>query len=138
MKTAFDAMWQDISGKKVLLKTFDILFAKAIAAKITKELNCQVDIVQSLHELKEALEECDYFAGVFEYSDEASYDIEALDYAVSRSLPVVVMTESLTDDAREVFLSKNITDYVISKSIEEIDYLVRLLGQLGRNAKMEV
>jgi len=138
VKTAFDAMWQDISGKKVLLKTFDILFAKAIAAKITKELNCQVDIVQSINELKIALENSDYFVGVFEYSAESTVDMGALDYAISRSLPVVVMTESLDDNTREVFLSKNIIDYVVSKSIEEIDYLVRLLGQLGRNSKMEV
>jgi len=78
VKTAFDAMWQDISGKKVLLKTFDILFAKAIAAKITKELNCQVDIVQSISELKIALENSDYFVGVFEYSAESTVDMGAL------------------------------------------------------------
>lgn len=138
MKTVFDAMWSPISKKRVLLKTFDLFFAKAVAAKINKELNCQVDIFQSLDEVKSALKKADYFACIIEYSSEIPDDINVVDYAISYSLPVVILTSSLADDMRELLLLKNIADYVLSRSIEDIDYLVRLLGQLGRNAKTEV
>jgi diguanylate cyclase (GGDEF)-like protein len=140
MKVMIDSLQQDFSDKKVLLKESDAAFAKAIAAKIFKELNCEVHIVKDLPSLKEGVEntETPYFVGIFDYTSGASDDIQSIDYALSKSLPVIALTESFDDDTRDTLLSKNIVDYVLKRSTDDIDYLVRLIRQLARNSAMEV
>jgi len=140
MKVMIDSLQQDFSDKKVLLKESDAAFAKAIAAKIFKELNCEVHIVKDLATLKEGIKNADtpYFVGIFDYTQDALDDIESIDYALAKSLPVIALTESFDDDTRDTLLSKNIVDYVLKRSIDDIDYLVRLIRQLARNSAMEV
>lgn len=140
MKIMIDSMEQDLSDKKVLLKESDAAFAKAVAAKIFKDLNCEVHIVKDFAELKEALEDSDnsYFIGIFDYVSDASEDMEAMDFALSKSLPIIAMTQSFDDDTRDILLSKNIVDYVLKRSVDDIDYLIRLIRQVARNSTIEV
>jgi len=131
---------QDFSDKKILLKESDAAFAKAVAAKIFKDLNCEVHIVKDFPELKDAVEngKNSFFAGIFDYSADTPSDIESIDYALLKSLPAIVLTESFDDDTRDMLLSKDIVDYVLKRSVDDIDYLVRLIRQLARNSEMEV
>jgi len=140
MKVMIDSLEQDFSDKKILLKESDAAFAKAVAAKIFKDLNCEVHIVKDFSQLKEAVEngKNSFFVGIFDYSADTPSDIESIDYALSKSLPAIVLTESFDDDTRDMLLSKDIVDYVLKRSIDDIDYLVRLIRQLARNSAMEV
>jgi len=140
MKVMIDSLEQDFSDKKVLLKESDAAFAKAIAAKIFKDLNCEVHIVNDFSQLKEAIDtdKNSFFVGIFDYSLDTPSDIDDIDYAISKSLPTIVLTESFDDDTRDMLLSKNIVDYVLKRSVDDIDYLVRLIRQLARNSSIEV
>lgn len=140
MKVMIDSLEQDFSDKKILLKESDAAFAKAVAAKIFKDLNCEVHIVKDFSQLKEVVEngKNSFFVGIFDYSADTPSDIESIDYALSKSLPAIVLTESFDDDTRDMLLSKDIVDYVLKRSIDDIDYLVRLIRQLARNSAMEV
>jgi diguanylate cyclase (GGDEF)-like protein len=140
VKVILDSLEQDFSDKKVILVESDSSFAKAIAAKIYKDLGCQVRIVKNTNELKSVIakEESRFFVGVFDYRKENQHDIDNIEYANSISLPVIVLTANFDDDTRDTLLSKNIIDYVLKRSVEDIEYLVLLIKQLARNSETEV
>jgi len=140
VKVMIDSLEQDFSDKKVILMEDDYAFAKAIAAKIGKQLGCGVDIVRSFSELKNRLEKPDsgFFVGVLDYNTNTADATKAIEYASSKSLPIIVLTSQLDDDTRDTLLSKDIIDYILKRNTEDIDYLVSLIRQLARNSETEV
>lgn len=140
MKIAMDFIEQDFSKKLIILKEPNTAFAKAVAAKIYKDINCEVHIVKNIGELKNSFLKggLNFFVGVFDYSADKSEDTESIDFAIEMGLPVIALTENFDDDTRDKLMSKNIVDYVLKRSVDDIDYLVRLIKQLARNSSTEV
>ncbi len=134
-----DFIGETLSDKRIILRESNAPFAKAVAAKIFKELGCEVHIVKDLNSLKKVLgtNDSDFFVGVFDYSKPA--DIDAVEFAIDSKLPVIVLAQELdNDDTRDLLSSLNIVDYVLKRSIEDIDFLVRLIRQLAKNSHTEV
>lgn len=140
MKVAIDFIEQDFSSKQIILKESNTAFAKAVAAKIYKDIGCEVHIVKDFDSLKKAiaLNSNNFFVGIFDYSSDKPSDMEAIDFALSVKLPTIVLTEGFDDDTRDQLLTKNIVDYVLKRSVDDIDYLVRLIRQLHKNSSTEV
>ena len=140
MKVAIDFIEQDFSSKQIILKESNTAFAKAVAAKIYKDIGCEVHIVKDFDSLKKAiaLNSNNFFVGIFDYSSDKLSDMEAIDFALSVKLPTIVLTEGFDDDTRDQLLTKNIVDYVLKRSVDDIDYLVRLIRQLHKNSSTEV
>jgi diguanylate cyclase (GGDEF)-like protein len=125
---------------KILLLEDSEPFAKAISIKLKKELGWQVVIARSFAELKEVLQgpDHDFFVGVFDYYLPDSSNGETIDYAIENSLPVIVLTGSYDTITRDSLVKKDIIDYVLKRSIEDIDYLIGLIRQLYRNIYTKV
>lgn len=140
MKVAVDFIEQDFSGKQIILKESNTAFAKAVAAKIFKDIGCEVHIVKDFDSLKKAIATNggDFFVGVFDYSSDKPADMDAIEFALGVKLPVIALAEEFDDDTRDKLLSKNIVDYVLKRSVDDIDYLVRLIRQLAKNSITEV
>ena len=58
---------------------------------------------------------------------------QVVDYAIGKSLPIVVFSSMFSDELRESILSKDIIDYVIKDNSSSLDYLMNLLRRLHRN-----
>lgn len=125
---------------KILLLEDSEPFAKAISIKLKKELGWQVVIAKNFAELKDILPDSnhDFFVGIFDYYLPDSSNGEAIDYGIANSLPIIVLTGSYEARTRESLVQKDIIDYVLKRSIEDIDYLISLIRQLHRNIYTKV
>ncbi len=138
MKVMLDLMEQDFSDKKIILFEESQAFAKAIAAKIYKNLNCNVEIATDFEYFKKTIDKNDgLFVSIIDYESYGCGE-EAMEYALLKRIPVIVLASNFDDDIRDKLLSKNIVDYVLKRSIEDMDYLVNLIRQLARNSETEV
>ncbi len=138
MKVMLDVMEQDFSDKKIVLFEESHAFAKAIAAKIYKNLGSSVEIAADFDYFKKIIDENDgLFVSIIDY-ESCGRGSDAIEYALSKRIPVIVLASNFDDDIRDRLLSKEIVDYVLKRSIEDMDYLVNLIRQLARNSETEV
>ena len=98
MKVAVDFIEQDFSGKQIILKESNTAFAKAVAAKIFKDIGCEVHIVKDFDSLKKAIATNggDFFVGVFDYSSDKPADMDAIEFALGVKLPVIALAKNST------------------------------------------
>lgn len=95
---------------------------------------------QSLAEAKERIEsgEHEFFAALLDLNLPDAPNGEIVDYAVSKSVPSIVLTGTISDEVRESVLAKNVVDYVIKSGSSDLDYVVNLLLRLQRNRGVKV
>jgi diguanylate cyclase (GGDEF)-like protein len=133
-----DVIEQDFSDKKIILFEESQAFRKAIAAKIYKNLGCSVETTADLEYFKKAIDKNDaFFVSIIDYESSGCGN-DAMEYALSKRVPVIVMASDFDDDLRDQLLSKEIVDYVLKRSIEDTNYIVNLIRQLARNSETEV
>lgn len=139
MKIALDSISQDFSDKKIILKESDALFAKALAAKIFKDLKCEVQIAHSLVDVEKAIASDDeFFAAIVDCVELSGDDIASLDLCLKSNISTALIIKETDNDTLSVINSKNIADYVLRRDIDDIDSLVRIIKRLALNTNIEV
>ncbi len=79
-----------------------------------------------------------YLCAVVDYNLPDAPHGEAIDFAISYFMPVVVITSSTEADVRDNILSKAVVDYIPKKNAQIYEYLSRLLSRLEKNKNIGV
>lgn len=139
MKIALDSVTQDFSDKKIILKESDALFAKALAAKIFKDLKCEVHLAHSVQDVERGLvSDGDYFAAIIDCVDGSEDDFASLDLSLKSAISTVAVIKETDNDTLALISSKNIADCVLRRDIDDIDSLVRIIRRLALNSNIEI
>lgn len=139
MKIALDSISQDFSDKKIILKESDAFFAKALAAKIFKDLKCEVQIAHSLVDVEKAIaSDGEFFAAIVDCVELSGDDIASLDLCLKSNISTALIIKETDNDTLSIVNSKNIADYVLRRDIDDIDSLVRIIKRLALNTNIEV
>ena len=90
-------------------------------------------------EIKALLDQSDHdcFLCLFNLDSLRDDQLAVLD-SVSRRLPVVVMTETFSDQIRQLLSDQKIVDYVLNQTSKDIDYIVELVERLYANRDFPV
>jgi len=118
---------------KLLILEDSRALAKIIAIKISKALELQIDIAETMQEAKELLKTNNYALALLDlYLPDAEGD-EVVDYFLEKNVPSIVMTASLDKTLQQNISQKNIIDYVLKDRAESIDYMIATISRVLKN-----
>lgn len=125
---------------KILVVEDSKMFASVISSEIRASLGFECKVAASLEETRVIVEEnpADYFMAILDLSLPDAHDEQIVDYVVSRGIPAIVFTGNFSDDVRERILSKDVVDYVLKESTQDVDYLVRAINRIYKNQSIKV
>lgn len=125
---------------KILVVEDSKMFANVISSEIRSRLGFKCTVAATLEDTKKAIdnEPGGYFMAVLDLSLPDARDEEIVDYVISRGIPSIVFTGNFSDDIRERILVKDVVDYVLKESIQDVDYLVRAVHRVYRNQSVKV
>jgi diguanylate cyclase (GGDEF)-like protein len=109
-----------------------------LARRIEIICGFDTDIAASFKQASEFISKNNYFAVV---ADLNLPDIDTggmVDYAIEKSLPVIVYTGDYCDELREDMWKKHIVDYVLKKDPESDVYIANTLKQLSLNKGIDI
>lgn len=115
-------------------------FTSLVAEKIESELNFPVRTARTYHEAIDLIEDesADFFVSLLGLYHEDADMGAIVDFAISRSIPVIVYTGKFNDDLRETILSRKVIDYVLKEDKHSLDYIVSLIRRIKRNETIKV
>jgi len=124
---------------KVLIVEDNPVFSKIIARKVNSQLGFEYDIAPTLKDVESLLKNSNqYFAAVLDLNlPDAKVD-RIVDFVLSYKIPSIIFTGDFNEKMREQMLSKNIVDYVIKESVQDIDYVIRTIHRIYKNQFIKV
>ena len=81
-------------------------------------------VAKSFKEAKELVSEEPFFCAILDLILPDALNGEIVDYILSKNIPVIVLTSNMNEELRVKIISKPIVDYVIKKTIGDIDSCV--------------
>jgi diguanylate cyclase (GGDEF)-like protein len=116
------------------------MFANVIAGEIHSRLGFECKITTTLEETRAAVDEnpSRYFLAILDLNLPDAHDEEIVDYILSKGIPSIVFTGNFGDDIRERILSKDVVDYVLKESTQDVEYLVRTILRIYKNQSVKV
>lgn len=124
--------------KKVLIVEDSKLFSFVLNQKVRQLGDFEPLVVHTYKDAQQALENEDFFAGILDLVVPGAENGEVLDLTLARQIPSIVLTSRDDKAFKENILSKDIVDYVIKESNEDIAYAVNLLERIHKNRKIKV
>jgi diguanylate cyclase (GGDEF)-like protein len=124
---------------EILIVEDSKMFANVICSEIRSRLGFDCTIVPTFKETQEVVDARgeDFFLAVLDLNlPDASNEI-IVDYIVSKEIPAIIFTGNFADDMRERILGKEVVDYVLKESIQDVDYLVRTINRLYKNQSVK-
>jgi len=111
------------------------MFANVISSEIQSRLGFKCSIAPTFKLTKELVESHDdrYFLAVLDLNLPDASNDEIVDYIVNKDIPAIIFTGNFADDMRERILTRDVVDYVLKESIQDVDYLVRTIHRLYKN-----
>lgn len=111
-----------------------------IQAKVSSVLDFSIHWAKTLTEAVTLLDELNnnFFAALLDYVLPDAPKGEIVDEVVSRGIPSIVFTATVTEEVRKELWKKNIVDYVIKDNTQSIEYLTFLLSRLEKNLDIKV
>ncbi len=115
-------------------------FTSLVAEKIESGLNFPVKTAQTYNQAIDLIdsETSDFFVSLLGLYHEDAEMGAIVDFAISRSIPVIVYTGKFNDALRETILSRKVIDYVIKEDKHSLDYIVSLIRRIKRNETIKV
>ncbi|MDO5045874.1 GGDEF domain-containing response regulator [Campylobacter sp.] len=124
---------------RILIVEDNKSLAKLIAKKMEDNVDLGVDIAYSLEEAKGFLKNVnDYFIALLDLNLPDAPNGEVVDYVISKGLPSIVLTGSVDVKTREMFIHKDIVDYVYKGNMDDINYIFNTINRLRRNQQYKV
>jgi diguanylate cyclase (GGDEF)-like protein len=129
-----------MSKEQILVVEDSRMFANVIRGEIQSRLGFQCRIAVTFEETRRIIEESvsDFFLAILDLNLPDARDEEIVDYVLSKGLPSIVFTGNFSDDVRERVLSKDVVDYVLKESTQDVDYLVRAVRRIHRNQSIKI
>ena len=125
---------------KILLVEDSKMFASAITSEIRGKLGFECQVAPTMGEAKALVEKeaAAYFMAILDLNLPDARDEQIVDYILSKNIPSIVFTSNFNDDTRERILSRNVVDYVLKESTQDVDYLVRAIHRIYKNQFLKV
>lgn len=130
----------DKSAKKILVVEDSALFAGAIVKKIENQLTLECVVANSFQQARELFEhgEDNFAIAILDLTLPDAPDGEIVDYVISKSIPVIVITGDFTDDTREHILKKDVVDYILKEGPSSLDQVVSVIRRIRRNQSSKI
>ncbi|WP_395345219.1 diguanylate cyclase [Ningiella sp. W23] len=112
-----------------------------VLKRVIGKANLDVVVATSLTEAKIIFDQStpeSFLCAVVDYYLPDAEHGEAIDFAISSFVPVIVITSQTDQDVRERILSKAVVDYIPKSNAQIFDYLSRLLTRLDKNKNVGV
>jgi diguanylate cyclase (GGDEF)-like protein len=126
--------------KNLLIVEDNRISGTLISAKVSSVLDFSIYWAKSMKEAVALLEEHknNFFAALLDYMLPDAPRGEIVDEVVSRGIPSIVFTATVTEEVRKQLWQKNIVDYVIKDETQSLEYLTFLLSRLEKNVDIKV
>jgi diguanylate cyclase (GGDEF)-like protein len=127
--------------KKILLVEDSAVVIKVIRHMSKGQVDLQFDIAQSFSEARAFIESNGrdaYRTAVVDLNLPDAPNGEVVDYALSLSIPTIVLTGSFDEHLRDQMLEKPIVDYVVKESRFSYEYVLKLIRRLEKNRRIKV
>ena len=93
-----------------------------------------IDVAYSLAEAQAFLSKPkNYFIALLDLNLPDAPNGEIVDYVISKGLPCIVLTGSIDPKTREMFIHKDIVDYVYKSNMDDINYIFHTINRLIKN-----
>lgn len=124
---------------KVLIVEDSRSFATLVAKRIRLELGFEPVVAGTLAAAKaQFAKSTDYLAAILDINLPDAPNGESVDLAMAHGIPAIVFTSDVSDSLRESFWRRHIVDYVLKDSLENVDYVLKLLKRLMNNPAVKV
>ena len=129
-----------ITNKRILVVEDSITHAYMLKRKITQHLPVTVTVAGTFAEAKKIVENDtgDIFLAVLDLNlPDASGD-KVVDYILSKKITTIVLTGIFSEELRERMISRNVVDYIVKESVNDIDYIVNLINRIQLNQTIKL
>jgi len=122
-------------GTKVLVVEDSRSINSLLCNSITSQLNIDVVSASSMEEAEQVLiQQADnFFVAILDLNLADAPDGEVVDCVLKYDLPSIILTGSMSDNLHGEMMEKPIIDYVVKRNINEIEYVIDLVGRLRDN-----
>lgn len=129
-----------LERRRALLVEDSRFFGSFVRSRLSADLGMDVTWARSLAEAQNAIAQAEdpFGIAVCDLVLPDASDGQVVDLAQDHGLPVIVLTSTLDDSARDAIWSKNVVDYVLKEGPHAVDYVVDLVRRLDRNDQVEV
>lgn len=124
--------------KKVLIVEDSKLFSFVLNQKVRQLGVFEPVVVHTYDDAKKALETERFFASILDMVVPGGENGEVLDLTLAKKIPSIVLTSRDDKAFKQNISSKDIVDYVIKESNEDIAYAVNMLARIYKNRKIKV
>ena len=126
--------------KRILIIEDNKMLAKLLAKKISGSLGFEVDLAFSLADTTTLLEDESnaYFICFADLCLPDAPNGEIVDYLIAKALPTVVLTASNDNATKELFMGKDILNYIYKESESCVEQIISAIKLLDEHHKEKV
>ena len=126
--------------KKILIVEDSRIVISILKNAFNKNSNLSVTTASSYAEATEVLSECPerFFLAILDYNLPDSSDGQAIDYVLSKKVPVIVLSGSSNKTIYKKIWTKRIIDFVLKDENFNINYLLSLINRLQTNSSVKI
>lgn len=125
----------DSYGTKVLVVEDSRSINSLLCNSITTKLRIDVVSASTMQEALEILEQQaeHFFVAILDLNLADAPDGEIVDEVLAFKLPSIILTGGMSDNLHKEMMEKPIIDYVVKRNINEIEYVIDMIGRLRDN-----
>ncbi|MBU1003564.1 MAG: diguanylate cyclase [Proteobacteria bacterium] len=124
---------------RVLIVEDSRTFSSLLSRRITEELGHQVVVVDSKAMAEDLLsEDTEFFVALLDLNLPDAPNGEVVALVLKHDIPSIVFTGEMSDNLRDQFWAMSIVDYVLKQNMENVHYILSLVGRLERNPDIKV
>lgn len=126
--------------QSVLIVEDSRTYAELLRRRISRHLAFDVLVAPSLAATRTLLERHGdtIFAAVLDLNLPDAPNGEVIDLVLAHGISVVVLTSNRDEETRRATLARNVLDYVVKESLNDLDYIVQLLRRVELNQRTEI
>lgn len=125
--------------ERILVVDDNKALAKLIAKKMEKNIDMEIVVAHSFEEAKNIIEDNDdFFLALLDLNLPDAPNGEIVDFVLSKNILSIVLTGSMDEETRKLFMHKDIVDYVIKDNMNSISYIFDTINRLSKNRSCKV
>ncbi len=125
--------------ERVLIVDDNKALARLIAKKMENNVDMDIVVAHTFNEARDIVDDIDdFFIALLDLNLPDAPNGEIVDYIISKNILVIVLTGSIDSATKDIFMNKNIVDYVVKSNMNNIDYIFDSINRLSKNRYYKV
>ncbi|QNH09184.1 diguanylate cyclase [Campylobacter fetus] len=125
--------------ERVLIVDDNKALARLIAKKMENNVDMDIVVAHTFNEARDIVDDNDdFFIALLDLNLPDAPNGEIVDYIISKNILVIVLTGSIDSATKDIFMNKNIVDYVVKSNMNNIDYIFDSINRLIKNRYYKV